>query len=91
MSQIIVDRHKNGRRSVVAGWDRPSNTAFVQLFNEDGECTLEFEDRDIGEIANYLHRVGYESKSYEVKKLLEQHKYLDYPESNVIVDMTKKE
>lgn len=34
MSRVIIDRHPNGAEYVVAGWDEPLNSYFLQVSDE---------------------------------------------------------
>lgn len=34
MSRVIIDRHPNGCPHVVAGWDEPLNSYFLQAFDD---------------------------------------------------------
>ena len=34
MSRVIIDRHPNGCPHIVAGWDEPLNSYFLQAFDD---------------------------------------------------------
>lgn len=94
MSRIIIERHKNGEEQLVTGWDNPLQTAFVDLYDADGEIMgtygpLSGDRVSPGDAVEYLVACDVPLLvASKVGTLLYRHRELEYPESNVVVDLT---
>ena len=103
MSRIILSRHADGEPRLIAGWDRPLRSAFVTLYDDEGEVMA---DRGpmVGERLTSLDAVdavvafdgeglglGIDPTAVAMTRLLhllQAHEALEYPSSNVQVDLT---
>jgi hypothetical protein len=101
MSRIIMSRHPNGEERLVCGWDRPLQTAFIDLYDDEGECMVtrgcmsgeRLTPFDVRSAFDAWARQGYGlgCTTPTVDKavvLLREHRTLDYPASNVVLDLS---
>lgn len=96
MSRIILERYRSGEERFVVGWDRPQATFYFQWFREDPEDDQDplidssgnriNEHYTLGDLMNHMPWPIYNEITPKVKRLLEIHRELDYPESNVVID-----
>lgn len=103
MSRIILSRHDNGEEHITIGFDRPLQHFFWSECDSDGESVDEsYIDRGLtprttkdfyGYAATHNEAVHNAMAFHEGKlvKMLERHSTLEYPESNVTVDLSHKE
>lgn len=104
MSRIIVTRHENGQERLVTGFDRALQRPFLDLYDDEGDCMIsrgmepDVAPLDLHEITEMIGR--WEDRGYgtgvvaaaqldHLDELLEQHSRLEYPASNVVVDLTR--
>lgn len=97
MSRIIVARHDNGEESLSTGYDRPMGFFFVDEYDEDGEYVAgigllgDGPCESPGDVSAYLSAHGIPAITCSaIAQLLSEHVYLDYPASNVVIDLTKE-
>jgi hypothetical protein len=98
MSRIIITRHGNDEEALSAGYDRPMGYFFVDRYDEHGEYVGGIGLLGSGpcpspaHAASYLRDQGVPVEVAEkVQRLLREHEGLEYPESNVTIDLTKEE
>lgn len=96
MSRIVLRRHSNGEEALVVGWDRPLRSAFVDAYDDEGECTstrgpIAGETLSVSDVVRILRHDARldELTVAEVEARLARHALLDYPDSNVRVDLTR--
>jgi hypothetical protein len=105
MSRIIITRHPNGEDQLSVGWDRPMQVGFVDVCDADGEYIggrgllsgVPGRLNSVGATEQALQQVVAEfdidaspSLLARAEALLAEHVTLDYPASNVIVDLTRE-
>ena len=110
MSRVILSRWEDGEEKVVAGFDNPFQTFFIQKFTkkpdpnpETGEiewpddwqeCEWNIGMLDKVKTTDHLKYLapeeGKQLLTDDVIAVLTSHMDLDYPESNVRVDMAKR-
>lgn len=103
MSRIVLTRHPNGEEHVVAGWDRPLDTAFVDEYDEHGDAlrtrgSMSGEKITPAEATIYAAAYIADSRPdgifgdrlVQVLHTLREHQTLDYPASNCEVDMSRE-
>lgn len=97
MSRIIVTRHRNGEEHIVCGWG-PLESAFVDVYDDEGECLDTYGPMSGDEVtpaeaavlvANRVRPEEPFDLFLQLETLLLDHRELGYPESNVVVDLTK--
>lgn len=100
MSRIIIARHPNGEEQVVCGWDRPLGSGFADLYDDEGECLETFGPLSGTRLnpiwtATYAQTLAIDharNLAPEALKdlvvLIDQHSKLEYPASNVVIDLT---
>ena len=99
MSRIIISRHPNGEEALTAGFDRPLGYFFVDEYNDEGEYVtgiglLGIEPCPSPDVARRYLKNRYHLSDPVltlIHGLLEAHRELDYPASNVVVDLTTGE
>lgn len=102
MSRIILTRHSNREEHITVGYDRPLKHFWWSVCDIEGESVEEsFMDygwtprtvRDLVNLAanhsgNVYNMLSVADKDGELTKMLEEHQTLEYPESNVVVDLS---
>lgn len=94
MSRVVVTRHDNGEEHITAGHDRPLNYFFVDIYDEEGEKVGGIGllgDRPCKgphDAADYVREHTDEGTAERVADLLVEHARLEYPASNVVVDLS---
>ena len=104
MSRIILSRHLDGEPRLIAGWDRPMRSAFVDLYDDEGEVMVtrgpmegeRLSPQDAVQAAVDLQGEGHDLglditaglPSTVLLGLLIDHSELEFPESNRVVDLT---
>jgi hypothetical protein len=96
VSRVIVTRYPDGEEHIVVGYDRPLGTFFAHEYDEDGDPKRavygvpEPVTTPI-ELALRLGREDWPMLPWDrLTPLLMHHQTLDYPESNVVVDLTRE-
>lgn len=99
MSRVILSRHPNGAERVVVGYDRPMATYFAHEYDAEEECVRAAEaGYRAGGIptppllVDEAGGAGIEiDLTPDLAEVLEAHRALDYPASNVVVDLSAHE
>jgi hypothetical protein len=98
MSRIIIQRHDNGEEKLSAGYDRPMGYFFVDQYDAEGEYISGIGLLGSGPCPTPAHAASYlrdqdvpVGVAEKVQHLLREHEGLEYPESNVTVDLTKED
>jgi hypothetical protein len=99
MSRIIISRNLDNTERVVVGWDRPLGTYFLDILgpvdDKDRQPIIKaiWSGEGPTEAGSIMREIPLSefsgvARRAMVKTMLEQHKELDYPQSNVEVDLT---
>lgn len=98
MSRIIIERWPNGEEKLSAGYDRPLGYFFVDVYDADGEYVTGIGllgarpcagPTDAARTAMSYGDVS-EDECRRIEALLTEHEKLEYPASNVVVDLTEE-
>jgi hypothetical protein len=98
MSRIIVSRHANDEERTVLGWDPPLQTYFADRYDSDGESVgtvgplagMQIDSvAELRRLALYGDIIEVSEWSPVLEQLLAAHRELEYPESNVVIDLSR--
>lgn len=107
MSRIVISCHPNGMDKVVIGWDRPMNTYFAHLYDDEGMTEVAVDSMNDNGVMDYDmkdpittpdelwnkandHGIVFNLECNNLRDILETHKLLEYPESNIMIDFSDK-
>jgi hypothetical protein len=98
VSRIIVSRHANDEERTVLGWDPPLQTYFADRYDTEGEnvgtvgplAGMQIDSiAELRRLALYSDIIEVDEWSPMLEQLLAAHRELVYPESNVVVDLSR--
>jgi hypothetical protein len=89
MSRIICTRHPNGEEQLVVGWDRPINAPFAHIYSDEGEIKKSVDFASLSVIEIFISQLVHGQLKEMAMELLDEHSKLDYPASNIVVDLTR--